>query len=512
MSGKSRSEKAFINSVSGVADELVSLACNLVLTRVILTAFGSAYNGITASIIQFISCISLMRAGIGGVTRVALYKPLAEKNYHDISAVVAQTEKFMRRIAMFFAAFAVVFAAIYPVWVSKEFDWLFSASLVIIVSFSTFAQYYFGLTYKLVLSADQRFNVVCLVDMASKALNLLISVVLVRAGAGIHLVKLGSSAVHVLSPVFLCVYTRREYHIDTGVQVKTDLLRQRWDAVGHEVANFVNNNTDIMLLTFFTDLRTVSVYTIYHRVTESIHNAVLNTLSGVGPAFGNMNARNEHELMRTNLRLYEVVIFSMTSTVFPAVMVMITPFAVLYTHGVTDIDYSQPLFGLILALAGVFTCFQIPYETVVNSVGHYKQTRNAAFAEAIINIVISVACVIRYGLVGVAVGTLVAAVFRSFQYAIYLSRNIIKRSLSRFVWHMLLALAICFGVYFGSELYMIEIRTVWDWICMAAVTTLISFALTAVSDLLFYRSDTKAVLLKLKNMFFKKRGKQDRQV
>lgn len=497
----SRSKKALLNTIAGFADELAALICGLILPRLILLTFGSSYNGITSSITQFVSCISLMKAGIGGATRVALYKPLAEKNYHDISAVVRQTEKFMRKVALLFVAFVLFFAAIYPVWICDDFDWLFTFSLILIISMGTFAQYYFGLTYKMVLYADQRQCIPLLVNIIQTIANTLLAVVIIMAGGGIHVVKFGSSLIFVISPLCLSAYAKKYYHIDKTVDVKEDLIDQRWQAVWHEVANFVNSNTDIMVLTIFSSLGNVSIYTVYHYVIVSIRKVVTNFISGFGAAFGNMNALKQYDLMQENLRIFEVIVYSVASVVYSVTFVMITPFAMVYTKGVTDVNYYQPLFGIIITFAGAFSCFRIPYETVVKAVGHYRQTRNGAFTEAIINIVLSVFFVIKYGLIGVSIGTLVAALFRTVQYTVYLSRNVLKRNVFFAIYHVIISLAVMFATYCISKLYITEISTIMQWIGMATVTTIIAVALTGISDILIYRKDTLKMLKKIKGIF-----------
>ena len=77
-----RSKKALINTVSGLAYEVVAVICGLMLPYLIINNedYGSAVNGITQAIAQFLSCIALMKAGIGGVTRAALYKALAKND------------------------------------------------------------------------------------------------------------------------------------------------------------------------------------------------------------------------------------------------------------------------------------------------------------------------------------------------------------------------------------------------------------------------------------------------
>ena len=62
-----RSKRALVNTLYGLLYEAVALACGMILPRLILGAFGSTYNGITNSITQFLSAISLLRAGIGGI-------------------------------------------------------------------------------------------------------------------------------------------------------------------------------------------------------------------------------------------------------------------------------------------------------------------------------------------------------------------------------------------------------------------------------------------------------------
>lgn len=98
----SRSKKAFRNTICQLLLEAITAACGLILPRLILSYFGSTYNGIIQSISQFISCIALLKSGIGSVTRAALYKPLAQNDSVGISEVVNATELFPHKLYMSF--------------------------------------------------------------------------------------------------------------------------------------------------------------------------------------------------------------------------------------------------------------------------------------------------------------------------------------------------------------------------------------------------------------------------
>ena len=74
-----RGKKALLNSAASLMLEFVTVICGFIVPRLIIGTYGSEVNALTSSISQFLSYIALVEAGVGGVIRAALYKPLAEK-------------------------------------------------------------------------------------------------------------------------------------------------------------------------------------------------------------------------------------------------------------------------------------------------------------------------------------------------------------------------------------------------------------------------------------------------
>lgn len=501
---KSRTKNAMLTVVTSLLSEGVSLACGLVLPQMILSSFGSAYNGITQSISQFISYIALMKAGIGGATAAALYKPVAENNTREISEILASMEKFMRKISLIFVLFVLALAIIYPTFIVRDFDWWFTSTLIIIISLSTFAQYYFGFTYQTLIGVDQKDYIVSILDIFTTILNTLVAVYLIKNNYSLHMVKLGSSLVNVITPIFLYVYCHKHYHL-IKVEPKEDRIPQKWEAAAHEVASFINNNTDIVILTVFGNMLEISVYTVYHYVIANLKKIVTRFTVGFSAAFGDMYARNEIDLMHENLGIFELIIYSFTSILYSVTLSMMIPFVMIYTKGITDVNYYRPMFSFLLIMGGVFNCFRIPYRAITIVAGHYKQTRNGAIMECIINIAVSVVGVMMFGVTGVALGTLCAMVFRTVQYVIYLSNNIMYRDVKYFIRHALLCFAIMAAVYSISQLYLPTNIDNWmSWIVYAGITTIIACVLTLATDYLFYRKDMINLFGKLKRNFFKK--------
>jgi len=440
---------------------------------------------------QFIGYISLLTVGVGGVTRAALYKPLAENDIVKISGIVRATEIFMRKVALAFTGILVAIAVFYPLMVSSEFDWFFIFTLALILGIGRFAQYFFGITYQMLLTADQRGYIPTMAQICAVILNLAVAVTLILTGSEIRIVMLASGAVFVLNRIFIQIYVKKRYELIKHVEPDNSAIKQRWDAFAHQVANFVQSNTDILLLTAFTGIMEVSVYSVYYLVIQNIKTVIIGLMGpGIPAAFGNMLAKNEDQTIQKNLRLYEFLSNSLAALFFSCTAMLIVPFVTVYTKGIVDVDYYRPVFAYIACASQFFFVVRTPYQALVLAAGHYRQTRNGAIMEAVINLIISVLLVNRYGLVGVAVGSLCAMMFRTVQYAVYMSKHVVKRSSWISVRRLLLTV-----LNVGVIVAVVQIlptmaeNTYTAWILYALPVFGVSAGVTVLIALIFYREE-----------------------
>lgn len=422
-----RTRKAILNSITSLALQLTSLLSGFILTRLFLAAFGSAVNGAVSSITQFLGYISLLEAGVGGVTRAALYKPLAEKNKEKISEIINATQDFFKKIAYIFVLYALVLSCTFHYISSSTFDWIFTATLVLILSASTFAQYYFGLAYSILIQADQRYYIVNCINIATTLLNVILSVFLLKLGCSIHLVKLCSTAVYVLRPVALNQIAKKYYHINTKAMPDKNAINQRWNGLGHHLAFYIHNNVDVMVVTVILGLKWSSVYAVYYMILNGVKN-IVNAITGGGEAaFGNMIARHEQQILRNRFELLETLT-SITSIIFFTVSgLLLFDFIRIYTSGISDIEYIVVPAGILFCISEALHCFKQPLNSIILAAGHYKQTQTGAFIEAGLNLGLSVAFAFLFGLSGILLATIIATLYRILYFARYLKKNILYR-------------------------------------------------------------------------------------
>lgn len=495
---KSRTQKAKLNMAFSLLQQGITFVCGLIIPKLMLNAFGSEAYGATASIATFLSYITLLEGGIGAVTRSALYKAFASKSKDQVNAVITETKSFYRKIAYAFIIYVLIIACFYKqISHNTVFGYWYSFSLVIVIAFSTFAEYFIGISYSLLLQADQMSYIVVIFRIITTILNTIGVVVLTNIKCSILTIKLLSSIIFFIRPVLLSVYVKKRYHL-VEMRFPQKLLANKGSAVGQHIAYALHNNTDIAVLTIFKDLSFVSIYSVYNMVVCQLQNILASFSAGMEAVFGSMYANKEKDNLQKAFGYYETLISILSVVLFSTAAVMIVPFVRIYTSGITDAQYIDPAFAITLIIASLIYSLRTPYGYMIIAAGRYKETRIAAYGEAIINISISIIFVIKYGLVGVAIGTVLATLFRMIYYAIYLSRHVLYRSVGLWIKRMTVNTVAFTSIYvIGKTITAhMAMNNYFEWAISGVIITFISGMITLSIYLIVYNSDIIAILQK----------------
>ena len=191
---------------------------------------------------------------------------------------------------------------------------------------------------------------------------------------------------------------------------------------------------------------------------------------------------------------------------FSCVGLLIIPFIKLYTTGVNDIDYIVLSFAVLATVTEAIYCIREPYVILVQAAGKYEETKKGAAAEAAINLFVSLILIVPLGINGVIIGTLVANVFRTVQYAIFASKYILNVSLQdrirKAVW-LIFTVAVILVVNMAI-IGRLTFAASWiGWIYKSMLVFVISLVIVLISSFVFYR-DCMNQLIRL---FLRKKSK-----
>ena len=167
-----RTKNATLNILFAIILQLVTFVRGLILPRIIIPAYGSDINGLVSSITQFLTYISLLEAGVGTIFRSSLYKPLADGDTDKVSGVINEQKRFYRKIGLVFVFYVIALCFIYPLIAKTKISTEYIVSFILILSISTFAEYFISLPYVSLLSADQKVRISYIVSIVYTIVNI----------------------------------------------------------------------------------------------------------------------------------------------------------------------------------------------------------------------------------------------------------------------------------------------------------------------------------------------------
>lgn len=498
-----RGKKLALNTITSLGLQVVSVICGFILPRLILESFGSDVNGLVNSITQFLGVITLLDLGVGAVVQSALYKPLAENDTDMISKIYVSANKFFRRLAEILLVYVILLMIFYPMLVNKSFGHMYTALLIAAICISSFAQYYFGIVNSLLLNADQRGYIQYTAQIITLILNTIACYVVIKLGASIQIVKLTTSLIFLLRPFFLVLYVKKHYAINRKITYTEEPIKQKWNGMAQHFAAYVLSGTDNIVLTLFSSLANVSIYSVYYLAIAGVRSALLSMTNGFQSLIGEMLAKKETVKLNNFFGYVEWFLHTGTTLVFGCTGVLLVNFVRVYTNGIHDADYIQPLFAVLITIANAGHCLRLPYNILILASGHYKQTQSNYIVAMILNIVISIATVKIWGLVGVSIGTLVAMAYQTVWMARYDSKNIICWPFKNFLKQCGVdAITVIVASLATFKIPMLSVSYV-SWFLLAIEVFAVWLVIAILINSVFYRERVLSMFRRVKGRFVK---------
>ncbi|MBR3162057.1 MAG: polysaccharide biosynthesis protein [Bacilli bacterium] len=500
-----KNKTTLINTISTFVLQLFIIFNGFIIPKIILLHFGSDVNGLVASITQFLSYIAIVEGGITGVITASLYRPLVEEDNQKISSILKTAERFYKRIGVIFVIYSVAVAVMYPLFFNNSFSFVYIFTLTLVLSINLLIQYMYSLTLKTLLIADKKVYIVSITQIIMIICNIVLVIFSVKVFPNIHVLKFISGSLFLLQPFVYSKYVKNNYIIDKNALVDNKLISNRWNGFAINIAAFIHFSTDITILTIFTNLSTVSIYSVYSLVTSGLRSIINSISSGINPTIGQLFAKGNERELNHKFELYEYIIFLLVFISFSIAGLLIVPFVMIYTNGVNDTDYYQPFFAILLLISEGLYLLKNPHLNLAYAANRFKDNTVPAFFEAALNIIISVLLVKKYGLIGIAIGTLVGMLFRMIFQVAYTKRIVKTYSLWSFYKKFIIFSVATLFIIITCYLFVIPTKyTISSWIIHGIVYFLLNIIVYLVVSIVFYK---KELIFLKKYIRVRQRGK-----
>ncbi len=479
-----------LNIISSLVLQICTIISGFIIPKIILNYFGSEVNGLISSINQFLSYISLIEGGVTGVITSSLYKPLVNKDESKIGSIINTANVFYKKVGFIFIVYSLILAIIYPIIFNTGFSYIYVFTLTLILSLSLVIQYMFSLTLKTLLNADKKVYIVSITQTIIIILNVILVILSVKIYPNIHILKAISGVLFVIQPLVFSSFTNKNYKLDKSAKIDNELLKNRWNGFAINVAAFIHFSTDVTILTIFTDLQTVSVYSVYSLVTNGLRSIINSISNGINPTIGHALVSGNEQNLKEKLNIYEYIIFMIIYITFTIASLLITPFVMIYTKGVTDANYNQPLFGILLLLSEALYLIKFPHLNLAYSANKFKEITIPAFIEAAINIVVSIILVNKFGLIGITIGTILGMLYRMI-FHIAFTKKIIK-SYSQYNFYsklIVFSLISVIYIFVCRKILPLVDSSIISWLWHGILYSILSIFLFVLLSLILYKKE-----------------------
>ena len=470
-------EKIKKNVVVGIEYQVLTLLLGILIPRLVLVSLGSEANGLLNSTNQVIVYLALFEGGMGLSITQSLYGPVARKEYDNINGIMSAANIFYRNVGICYFVALLIIGALYAGTIQSSFSPTVIYVVVMLTGIPQVINFWFQGKYRTLITVNGKGYVLTRLNMAVYIGTSVSKIVLLLSGFGIIALQLMYFIVSLIQMVFIVWYVKREFPwLNIHAAPMKEKIGQRSSVFIHQISGFVFSNTDMIVLTYFCNLKTVSVYAMYTMFYSVISNLVSTVTSSMVFAMGQKFNSDRNEFLKVQ-NVFETLNFILVFACNSVLCLCILPFLKLYTAGITDINYVDPVLPLLFTIIQLLQAGRFSSQKVIEYAGEFRKTQWHAAVEAIINVVVSILAVILLGIYGVLIGTIAALLFRSIAMIHYSCKKILHTNQKAIYKKWFINMALFAAVLLGFSKILIPLFSYAHILAYGAVLMLLMLAI-----------------------------------
>lgn len=501
-----RTKSVIKNAIWDLGYYIIVIALGFLAPRYIILIYGSEVNGLSSTITQILNIILILQAGAATAAIYSLYKPIADNDIQEVSRNIYSAERFFRKISFIFAGIMFVTALFTAIFIKSGLDSKFIFIAFVIMGMKSFLDLYYTSKFRIVFTAYQEKFVISIATLIEQIVYYALVFLTLYFRIHFIFVYIWLFAGCVAKVVYLDYKYKKEYGklIPKYKGKDSSSIKGRTYALANEVAHSVVSSSVAIILSFMYGLQETSVYSVYMLVGQALTLVSSSLYTAFGPSFGNLVAADNKENATKIFGIFQYLYVMLNSVMMYCMIILIVPFAKLYTSGATDINYVNYLLACILGLSGIFSAYRIPYNILVSSCGYFKETWKQPVACIALALIVSVlGGMVDYSLIilGPAVFYLVNFIYQHFRIKELAPHLISPKAFVMFgisIVGFILATFACYNIPLSKGIV--------SWLLLAVLTLILSIVFVFFASVFFLPNDMKATLDYIRLHFFRRKS------
>lgn len=407
-----RTKISFLNAVSAIFLTLVNGLLGIVVTRLVISHFGSDFNGVNSTANQIINVLLILEGGFTLASNVALFEPISRQNFDTSNGVLAATRVRFRKIGLIFLAAGTVAAFGYSLIVKSNLSKKFVFTVIFMAVVPQAVNLFFATTYRVLLQTQQREYIISGFTALTIGLGHLTNIILIINHGQMWMVRFVTMCFALANSFLIVFYTKKEnVFLDFSVDPMPDMIKGTGDVMAQKITGVIYTSWPIVFLSISPSGGSMlaSVYAVYNSVFVLLKALLHGIIDAPRLGFGQMLTEKKKEEIWSVFKEYEYISLFFTFLAMTTACGLILPFISIYTRGITDIDYYDKTIAVLMVLIGTVEMLHIPSGHMINMSGNFKVSKNFQICACVLLIISMAGLGSLFGVYGMLASLLLVA-------------------------------------------------------------------------------------------------------
>ena len=404
-----RTKYSMINMIFGVGGHVLNMVLAFVSRMIFIRYLDAAYLGVNGLFSDILGMLNLAELGIGSAMIFSMYKPAAVDDREELGKLMNLYKLMYRLVAAFVLVTGLCLLPFLNVLIKGD-PGIEHLRLIYLMYLGNSVSSYL-LSYKnSILLAYQKAYVRTVVEQIAHAVQIVLQVVVLIVTQNFQLYLLLQILTQISTNLVVSrrvdkefPYLKDEKRLPSKEE-RSGIMKNILALSMHRLGSAVVNSTDNLLMSAFVGLTSVGIYSNYKLVIKSLGDL----LNKVYTAFTGSITNGLGAGIIVQLDFFLFLLFGYFSA---GMVVLFNPFIKLMFG--EEYLFSQAVVIIVVVQFYITGMRQINLQ-FREAMGLFWYDRYKPVAESIINLVVSILLVQRYGVAGVFLGTIVSTMTTCF--------------------------------------------------------------------------------------------------
>lgn len=401
-----KTKRMLLNLISDLLPTIIISLLGLIKIKLFIMVLGSDVQGLYQFFSKVMFYVSIVDGGLGSAVLYALYGPNNRNNNEEMNEILSAAGRVFSLMGITVYGLSFLVSFFVPLFIrDNPLDYSYVIITFLLFAASSGVSYFF-VPYQSLLEVKERRYIYSTVFQIGQITQSVLEIVMLLCKFDFFLILLMHSIVKLITYVLIMVCSKKLYpNYNFHCEKKNYcFVHQVKHLLFHKINGLIGSNIDILIITRFIGLASVTVYSTYSYIVEMIKQIIEKIYSSSLAIIGNLIEQDKGRAFALFREMNSLMFYIGTVVCVPLVMA-IGNFIDIWYEGAVKTE-SAIAFGFvgILFLAIV----KISITVFVNAGGLFQETRMCALTDTIINLTLSLTLVQWLGIAGVLFATCIS--------------------------------------------------------------------------------------------------------